>query len=131
VAGIGGSLFAIYSQAALPDTYNVFTGLVLLAVLVPIGVRSNASALVAAAIYTYLPAIFLSYLPSSWAQVPTALFGLGAVMVARNPQGALEVHARQFRRLAGRLRKTGEAEELETEIVAPSIESPPAVSSPV
>ena len=42
---------------------------------------------------TFFPALVLAYLPLSWAQVPVALFGLGAVLVTRNPNGTVDMVA--------------------------------------
>jgi len=50
-----------------------------------------------------VPGLFESYLPLSWAQVPTILFGLGAVLVALNPEGAVTMHARQLQAAASAL----------------------------
>ena len=102
IAGIGGALLAIYAQAAIPDSYATFSGLVWLAVLVTVGVRSIGAALIAGVLFSILPQVFLTYLPTSWGEVPPALFGLGAVLIARNPEGTLAMHARQLRQLAGR-----------------------------
>jgi hypothetical protein len=38
------------------------------------------------------------------------VFGLGAVLVARNPEGILAMHARQLNRLSRRRKPTGDAE---------------------
>jgi branched-chain amino acid transport system permease protein len=105
VAGVGGGLLATFAGAALGGSYDVFTGLVYFAVLVTVGIRTNTAAVVAAASVVYLPAIFLTYAPTSIAQLPTALFGLGAVMVARNPEGVLAMHRRQLTHLLNRTRK--------------------------
>jgi branched-chain amino acid transport system permease protein len=43
-----------------------------------------------------MPAIFTNYLPSSFVQVPTLLFGVAAVLVARNPEGIIPMNARQL-----------------------------------
>jgi branched-chain amino acid transport system permease protein len=115
VAGLGGGLVATYSGAALPDSYDVFTGLVLLAVLVTLGVRTPAAALVAAVSYVFLPAAFL-YLPKALDELPTALFGLGAVLVARNPDGVVAMHGRQ---LAALIRRRGRAAPA-AEVLAPA-----------
>jgi len=44
-------------------------------------------------------------LPTSWGPLPTLLFGLGAVLLARNPDGIITMNGRQLaalgRRLAG------------------------------
>ncbi len=102
IAAIGGGLLALNYQAALPDSFNPFTGLVWLAVLVTIGSRSITGALVAGVAYGLLPSVFQTYLPSTWAQVPVILFGLGAVMLARNPDGLAAMHARQLRAVRAR-----------------------------
>ena len=102
VAGVGGSLLAIYAGAAIPDSYATFSGLVWLAVLVTVGVRSTSAALIAGLFFSFIPTVFASYLPTSWGEVPPALFGLGAVLVARNPEGTLAMHSRQLQQLLGR-----------------------------
>jgi branched-chain amino acid transport system permease protein len=102
VAGIGGALLAIYAGAAIPNSYATFSGLIWLAVLVTVGVRSLSAALIAGVLFSILPQVFLTYLPTSWGELPPALFGLGAVLIARNPEGTLAMHARQLRQLVSR-----------------------------
>ncbi|MFE9924552.1 ABC transporter permease [Streptomyces sp. NPDC005774] len=97
VAAVGGGFLALGYQSALPDAFNPFTGLVWLAVLVTVGARSVIGALVAGLAYAMLPSVFQTYLPIRWAEVPVILFGLGAVMLARNPDGVIAMHARQVR----------------------------------
>jgi branched-chain amino acid transport system permease protein len=101
-AGIGGGLIAIYTAAAVPQSFATFSGLIWMAVLVTIGVRSTSAALIAGLSFAFIPEIFASYLPTSWGEVPPALFGLGAVLVARNPEGTLAMHARQLEQLLSR-----------------------------
>jgi branched-chain amino acid transport system permease protein len=96
VAGIGGGVLAVYQQQALPQVYEVFGGLVWLAVVVTTGVTTPVAALVAGAALAYMPAIFTSYLPPSVAVVPTILFGVGAILVSKHPQGLLSFHAKQL-----------------------------------
>jgi branched-chain amino acid transport system permease protein len=97
VAGVGGGFLACFAQAAVTDSYLTVTGTVVLAVVVTIGARSSTGALLAGILYTCVPALFLLYLPGpTWAQVPAILFGLGAVMVARHPNGLLSMHADQI-----------------------------------
>jgi len=96
VAGLGGGFVAVFQGAALPDSYSVLIGLVWFAVLATVGIRSNVAAAFAGFGYTFLPAIFLNYLPANFAQFPTLGFGSGAVLVARNPDGVLAMHARQL-----------------------------------
>ncbi|MBB4776100.1 ABC transporter permease [Actinomadura livida] len=102
IAAVGGGFLAMNAQAAMLDTYNVFGGLVWLAVLVTIGSRSPVAALVAGLGFHFLPGVFQTHLPSAWAEVPVLLFGVGAIMVAKDPDGVLAMHARQLRGLVDR-----------------------------
>ncbi|WP_395111031.1 ABC transporter permease [Actinomadura sp. SCN-SB] len=102
IAAVGGGFLAMDAQAALLDSYNVFGGLIWLAVLVTIGSRSPAAALVAGLSFHLLPGVFHTYLPTGWGEVPVLLFGLGAIMVAKDPDGVLAMHARQLRGLMDR-----------------------------
>jgi branched-chain amino acid transport system permease protein len=99
LAAFGGALLAMYSGAALPASYSTLAGLVWFAVLVTIGVRSNVAAAVAGLVFVFAPAIFTTYLPTSLANLPAALFGVGAIMVARDPDGVVASYARQLERL--------------------------------
>jgi branched-chain amino acid transport system permease protein len=101
-AGAGGALLALYSLSALPTSYATLSGLTWLAVVVTLGARTSSAALIAGLIFTVIPGIFLQYLSPSLSQVPTALFGIGAVLVARNPDGLVAMHGRQLRALTGR-----------------------------
>lgn len=96
VAAIGGGFLALNYQSALPDSFNAFTGLVWLAVLVTLGSRSIVGALVAGVAFAVLPSVFQTYLPTSWAEIPVIMFGFGAIMLARNPDGIVAMHARQL-----------------------------------
>jgi branched-chain amino acid transport system permease protein len=114
IAGVAGGLLALYAQAATPGSYTTFTGLIWLAVLVTVGVRSISAAMIAGLSFGFLPAVFMTYLPVSWGQVPPILFGLGAVLVARNPEGVLAMHAKQLQlvmttRRQRAMREAGEA----------------------
>ena len=55
-------------------------------------------------VFALLPGVFAAYLPTDWSHLPTILFGLGAIMLARNPEGAIAQNARQLTDLAVRLR---------------------------
>jgi branched-chain amino acid transport system permease protein len=103
IAGLGGGLLALNLETAMPTSYATFTGLIWLAVLVTIGLRSIAAAVLAGIAFTLLPAVFQTYLPASWGNVPTLLFGLGAVLVAISPDGQVAVNARQLQALIVRL----------------------------
>ena len=102
VAALGGGLIAMYGEAALPDSFAALGGLVWLAVLVTTGVRSNIAAAVAGLTFSLLPAVFTSYLPTALSPLPTAMFGIGAIMVVRNPDGVLAMNARQLQALITR-----------------------------
>jgi branched-chain amino acid transport system permease protein len=99
VAGIAGAFLALYAGVALPSSYSPLLGLVWLAVLVTVGARSSNAAALAGLSFVYVGLVFSLNLPTSWGQVPTALFGLGAVMVAKNPDGIVALHARQLSKL--------------------------------
>jgi branched-chain amino acid transport system permease protein len=100
IAGIGGGLLAVYAGAAVTSSFSTLVGITWLAVVVTIGIRSTSSALAAGIAYTFFPALVLAYLPLGWAQVPVALFGLGAVLVTRNPDGTVEMVAAKAESLA-------------------------------
>jgi branched-chain amino acid transport system permease protein len=103
IAGLGGGLLALNLQSAVPESYTTFTGLIWLAVLVTFGVRSITAAVLAGIGFTLLPGVFQTYLPSTWGNVPTLLFGLGAVLVAVNPDGQIAMTGRQLQALIMRL----------------------------
>lgn len=103
IAGLGGSLLAMYSGSAVTDNYATLLGLVWLSVVVLNGVSNNVAALAAGLSFALFPVIFQNYLPSSLNQVPTMLFGLGAVGVVRQPSGFVTENGRQIRSLLRRL----------------------------
>jgi ABC-type branched-subunit amino acid transport system ATPase component/ABC-type branched-subunit amino acid transport system permease subunit len=103
VAGVGGGLFASYTKAALPVNYATLAGVVWLAILVGLGARSTVAALVAGLTFTVFPEIINRNLPDAFVQLPTLLFGLTAIVVARHPDGALSMQGDQFRALLAKL----------------------------
>lgn len=106
IAGIGGGCYALYAGVALPESFDAFVGLVWFAVLVTNGTRSNNAALAAGLLYVFLPDIFATYLPQSWGPFPTLLFGVGAVLLARNPEGVITMNGRQLRNVGRHLAAT-------------------------
>jgi branched-chain amino acid transport system permease protein len=101
IAGIGGALLALSQTTFQPDEFATFAGIVWLAVLVTIGVRSNAAALIAGLAFVF-PSALAQYFLSSWTWVPNVLpvlFGLGAISAARYPDGVLAEQSRRLRRL--------------------------------
>jgi branched-chain amino acid transport system permease protein len=103
MAGIGGGLLAVSQGSIVPSEYETFLGVIWLAVLVTIGIRSTAAALIAGITFVMLPAIAQAYLPSWTGNIPPLLFGLGAISVARYPEGTLAEQGRLFRRWLLRL----------------------------
>jgi len=70
-----------------------------LTALVTMGVRSSLAALIAGMSLTILPGLSLVYLPPWFGLLPLLFFGLGAIGVARNPDGLLAMQARTVRDL--------------------------------
>jgi branched-chain amino acid transport system permease protein len=54
-----------------------------------------------------IPQIFATYLPTAWGPLPTLLFGAGAVLLARNPDGIITMNGRQLAALGRRLAGSG------------------------
>jgi branched-chain amino acid transport system permease protein len=104
VAALGGGLLAMYSGTALPTDFSTYAGLAWLAVLVTIGVRSIVAAVVAGLAFTVVPGLFATYLPVSWGNLPTILFGVGAIGLIIDPDGSVTSVARQFEALVKRIR---------------------------
>jgi branched-chain amino acid transport system permease protein len=102
VAGVGGGIYAAQQKAAVPSLYATLLGLAWLAVLVTFGVRSNIAALLAAIGFTITPALLLSYTTPTWAQLPVLLFGVGAILLAKNPEGTVHMQAMQFQQMLHR-----------------------------
>jgi len=103
VAAVGGGFLAMDVGSAQPQAYDTFGGLVWLAVVVTMGVRSLTAAAIGGMAFALLPGVFQTYVPARWGEVPAVLFGLGAVMVARNPEGAVLHNGHQIRRQIERL----------------------------
>jgi branched-chain amino acid transport system permease protein len=95
VAGIGGAMYALSESSALPTNYSALVGLIWLAILVTLGIRSSIAALLAGVSYTVLSGIAVVYLPTSFGEVTPILFWLGAIQVAKFPNGAMTENARQ------------------------------------
>jgi branched-chain amino acid transport system permease protein len=103
IAGIGGGMYVIYTGAALPQSFDTIIGLTWFAVVITNGRRSNNAALAAGLSFVLIPQLFATYLPTSWGPLPTLLFGAGAVLLARNPEGIITMNGRQLAALARRL----------------------------
>ena len=124
LAGFGGVLYAAYNGGATNVDHPAGEGLIWLAVVVAFGVRRPGYAVVAGLVYALSPHIISDYVTTS-SYLPTILFGLGGIGLAKNPDGFLSDMAEEGRRLLARLqarRRPAEAE------VAPATPAP-AVSA--
>lgn len=92
VAGLGGGMFAMYSGAAIPAAFDAVVGLVWFAVLVTHGVKTNNAALASGLLFVFLPDLLSQVLTDRWMPLPTALFGLGAILLAKNPGGVITMN---------------------------------------
>jgi ABC-type branched-subunit amino acid transport system ATPase component/branched-subunit amino acid ABC-type transport system permease component len=112
IAGFGGVLIGIVNFSVARSTAPPLIGLVWLAVAVTFGVRRPGGALLAGLSFTCSAAIFTwigeDFLPGAFKDLTTApqfvaiLFGLGAINLAKNPDGLLALigHQRVERRVA-------------------------------
>jgi branched-chain amino acid transport system permease protein len=105
MAGVGGGLLASFSGRATPGSFNALVGIVWLAVAVTWGIRSITGALLAGVAFSLFPALFSSYLPIDYAEVPIMLFGLGAIAVAREPRGVVTQTVEHWSHLFHKLRR--------------------------
>src|SRR5262249_46837013 len=129
VAGLGGALVALYEGGAHPEaTFPTLVGLVWLAVVVTVGVRMTSSALVAGLNSTILPGLFVVYFPVSLLSLPPALFGVGAILVAKNPDGVLQMHGRQLKHAFARLSAKRKGGEVSSDVESPVLPAVPSAS---
>lgn len=98
VAGIGGAMLAITLTpvGVSSSSFMTLAGELWLAALVTQGLRSNVAALFAGLMLAVFPGICIVYLPLGSANFLYVLFGLGAVALARFPDGVLTVLTRAF-----------------------------------
>jgi ABC-type branched-subunit amino acid transport system ATPase component/branched-subunit amino acid ABC-type transport system permease component len=118
IAGIGGVFFASYQFNISNSSVVVTTGLLWLATVVIFGIRRPAAAILAGIVSAASPVIFNSGFHISFAdflswngtpssEIPAILFGLGAVQLARYPDGVISItsaqnYARRMKRKAKR-----------------------------
>ena len=98
MAGLGGILYGAYSGNVTNGDHPATEGLVWLAVVVAFGVRKPGGAVMAALVYGMGPHFFDQYVTHSQ-YLPTMLFGLGGIGLAKNPDGWLTDTAESFRQL--------------------------------
>ena len=87
IAGIGGGLYASTVGAANMMQFDALIGVVWLTVTVTWGIRSITGALLAGLSFAVIPQLVTDHLSGRWLNVPTLLFGLGAIVLAREPRG--------------------------------------------
>ena len=100
IAGLGGVLAASANQAITNGSFPAMTGVLWLAAITLFGVRRPGGAVVAGLVSTIFPALlsggfhwpswvptFLNWKGTSDVWIPSILFGLGAVQMAREPDG--------------------------------------------
>lgn len=107
IAGVGGALFASYSMAAPTTDFNTLQGLIWLSVIVSLGLRSSLAAALAGLTFAFIPALFVTYIPSFLSPLPQILFGLGAIGVAEFPEGAVLHQAVMIRKAIAGMRGGG------------------------
>jgi branched-chain amino acid transport system permease protein len=90
---------------------------------VTVGINSSSAALLAGLTFSFIPELFSVYLPASWGEVPPALFGLGAVLVARNPEGTLASNARRIQQFVAQGRSKSPIELLIDQTTDPTTDS--------
>ena len=99
IAGLGGGLIGIEQGSISTSDFALLTGLVWLAVAVTIGVRGYGGALLAGLVFAIAPAAFALVKITGFGNLPTVLFGLGSVGIARDPRGSLAQAADAIQRL--------------------------------
>ena len=87
IAGLGGGLLAIVLNRANPLDFSTQTGIVWFAIVVTLGVRYPSGALAAGILSVVFPQFLSEHLAARWGEIPTVLFGLGAIGLARDPRG--------------------------------------------
>ena len=98
IGGLGGALVGIQQGVVGIADFALLIGLVWLAVVVTVGVRGYRGALVAGLMFTIFPALFQYVHVRGIGQLPTVLFGLGAIGLAREPRGFLYEMEMRLRR---------------------------------
>jgi branched-subunit amino acid ABC-type transport system permease component/ABC-type branched-subunit amino acid transport system ATPase component len=106
LAGLGGVMLATYNQSVTGTTYPTATGLLWLAAVVLWGIRRPAGAIVAGLSAALIPALlsggfhwphfvptWLSWQGTKSIWIPSVLFGLGAIQMAKDPNGILSFNA--------------------------------------
>lgn len=101
LAGIGGALLSYNDKAANDAKYPATIGLLWLTIAVTWGVRRREAAVLAGMIGVLMPRVLQTgalFIPGTdTVHIPAILFGLGAVQLARSPDGILALVAMENR----------------------------------
>ncbi|HXA33536.1 MAG TPA: ATP-binding cassette domain-containing protein [Acidimicrobiales bacterium] len=101
IAGFGGTLLSANNFRADPLNFPTTVGVVWIAVMAVFGVRRIGSAFIAGLVYILFPELLQHVTTSTL--LPTVLFGLGAISLAKNPDGIMAI--RGLKDQAGRERR--------------------------
>ena len=105
IAAVGGGMLAFYELRAHPASYVTLIGIVWLAVVITLGVRTSVGPLLAGLAFVVFPQLIGTWHWPHWAlQLPPLLFGLGAIGLAREPRGVVAQTSDQWIRMAQKLR---------------------------
>ncbi len=129
LAGLGGVLLVTYDQHVTNTTYTTPVGLVWLATVVLWGIRRPSGAIAAAVTGTLFTGFlasgfhfsFISWTGTTSPYVPSVLFGLGAVVMAQNPDGLLSLHEQSMRRLRRRTEQRRSPQEVSQRGAVPAL----------
>jgi ABC-type branched-subunit amino acid transport system ATPase component/branched-subunit amino acid ABC-type transport system permease component len=87
VAGLGGVLLSAYNGGITSSSFPATVGLVWLSIVVLFGTRRTGAALVAGVVFAISPEVIGWFTDST--RIANILFGLGAVQLAKTPDGLL------------------------------------------
>jgi len=118
IAGLGGVLLSVVNLGITNIQYTAPAGLTWLAAVVLFGVRRPGGAVLAALAISVGPEVLGLATQSSY--IPDMLFGLGAIALAQNPDGAIADVSQKLRRLRTRRR---ERVSLTAESSAPAVDA--------
>jgi branched-chain amino acid transport system permease protein len=105
IAAIGGGMLGFYGLRARPESFATLIGIVWLAVVITLGVRTSAGPLLAGLAFTIFPQLISTWHWPHWAlQLPPLFFGLGAIGLAREPRGAVAQASNDWIRLAQKIK---------------------------
>jgi len=105
IAAIGGGMLGFYGTRARPESFSTLVGIVWLAVVITLGVRTSVGPLLAGLAFTIFPELIGTWHWPQWAlQLPPLLFGLGAIGLAREPRGAVAQVSNDWIRLAQKVK---------------------------